>query len=211
MKFKTFVVLAIGLMIPAAALAEVPSHTFRGHLDWVSPTGDTKIEGEKVEADDAFGFGLGYEYQFTDLMGVDFNLLWANHDAKSGSETLGDTTVTPLTVGLNFHLSKNDKFDFFLGPLVGYVMYDDISVKDEFGGGDIKLKNDFGYGLQLGLDVPFNENWAFTAGLIYLQTKAEIDEDVAGHDGGMETASSDNTDEIDINPWILRAGLAYKF
>lgn len=207
MKMRVLLVLAMALMIPAAALAEAPQHTFRGNLVYVSPTGDETIFDTKVEADSALGFGLAYEYRFTDLYGLEGQLTYSSHDVQIGGETAGDTSVMPLTLALNFHLSKNDKVDFYVGPVIGYVFYDDLSLDDDWGGEDVKLKNGFAWGVQAGIDVPFNENWAFTAGLTYLQTTAETDEEW----GPATAVESDRDLELDVNPWVLRAGIALKF
>ena len=85
--------------------------------------------------------------------------------------------------------------DFHLGPTLGYAMWGDF--KPEGGGPSTSLKSNRVYGANFGLDVPFKGNWAFNAGLRYLWAKAEPD--VSGGES------------IDVNPWVLTAGVSYKF
>ena len=219
------------------AFAEAGKSNIRFGLQYVSPTGDLKVTDtgtetivdppgelvfdyeDKLEADSAIGLFFGYEYMFTDMIGLDFGLGYSKHDVddtfcytetftpevgepeiidESGKETIGDVSMMPLTVGVNFHMSKSDKVDFYAGPFIGYVMYGDLSAK-EADMEDIKLKSDFGYGVTFGLDVPFGgKGWMFSTALKYLSTKAEIDEE------GVDEA-------LDVNPWILQIGVGYTF
>ncbi len=218
--------------------AEAGDHNIRFGFKYISPTGDLDysyqdaedIDGTMVEycehgtleADAALGFGFGYEYMFTDLIGIDFNLNYAKHDMNiegleeltvyedppvltqlAFDETLGETSLMPLTIGVNFHVYRSEAMEFYLGPFIGYVMYSDIELKyKDPGDTDISLNDDLGYGMAFGIDVPFgSKGWMFSSVLKYMQTKGEIDDPDPAIDGW----------EVDINPLILQVGLGYQF
>jgi outer membrane protein W len=249
-------ILVIFLM-SSAAWADAGDRIFRFGLKYVSPTGDlkeTETDRERVtidpngwldftftgeiEPDSALGFGIGFEYMFTDLIGIDVTLDYSNHDVDT---TLGGTVVftpddpllppetaslvgsqqgeidlTPLTVGVNFHVFKSDAVDFYLGPFVGYVFYGDFELKggtasfqipslpafqESFTSGTISIEDDFAFGAVVGADIPFGgQGWMFSGALKYFKTKAEIDEPGAG-----------NAAELDVDPWEIFVGLGYKW
>lgn len=207
-------IVALALPIANAADAKNKFSVFVGYAMPMSDTTITEDTGEgiiqdKIEADDAMGYGLAYEYRYSDLMSFGASLSYFNHDVKDTftfdgttefDGTIGDVTWTPILFDLNFHLLKDRKIDFYVGPTVGYAMWDDVSLnadgQDAFGTDKIKIDDSFVYGVNLGLDVPFGEKWAFAAGLRYLLVSADPSE------GG---------DSLDVNPLILTVGVGYKF
>jgi outer membrane protein W len=193
-------VTVVALMVPQVAAAADTKSSFGVLLGYISPTGNSTLGGVKFEADSTMAAGLAYQYSFNEKFSLGASLLYAKYDFNmTGSgfsnEKCCDATFMPLLLDGNFHLLKNTaSVDFYLGPTGGYAMWGDSKGVD---GGSEKLKNNFVYGLNLGLDVPFQASWAFNAGLRYLKSKAESDE-VAG-------------DNIDVDPWILTAGVSYRF
>ncbi len=141
----------------------------------------------------------------------------------------GTITMMPITVGVNFHVMKKEKVDLYLGPFLGYVMYGDAKIDkysetfnvtsdplvDPFPltayfsgnvGEKVKIKNDFGFGAVVGIDVPFSNNWMFTTALKYLKTKASVDKEMP-----IPWAVENPSADIDINPWVIQIGVGYQF
>ena len=89
--------------------------------------------------------------------------------------------------------------DDFIGPSIGYTFLDSVSLHTLGTTYNEDFKDDFTYGLNLGLDVPFGaeHNYAFTAGLRQLFFKAK--------GSGTRGAS------LDVNPTIATAGIAFRF
>lgn len=180
------------------------------------------IEQSTVEPDSAVGLGVGFEYLITDLIGIDFNLNYSSHDVEeeflermtfipdvgppdvlfeaSESGTIGDVTMMPLTVGVNFHLTRSDAVDFYFGPFVTYVFYGDLDT-NEPGEEDVSFKNDLGYGAVVGIDVPFgSKGWMFSTTAKYIGTEADID-------GPVELENF----TMSVDPWVVQIGFGYKF
>ena len=67
--------------------------------------------------------------------------------------------------------------------------------------GDIPIKNDFGYGLVTGIDVPLGGGgWNFSTALRYIMSDAEIDE-----------SGAEGPDSIGIDPWMLHVGASKRW
>lgn len=234
---RLLIVLGIALVAVGAAFAETPQHTIRGGLLYVSPTGSEDVDffdyavADDVELDSGWGLTFAYEYRFTDMIGLEGSLSWSKHDFKAKDHATGeevesdeDTAMMPLAVALNIHPLKDSKVDLYFGPVVAWVMYDDIEIDDvesDFNAAQgsylkIEADNDIAWGVQIGMDVPINDRGlAFNAALKYFMTKYKAD--MTYHHGEMEepflAADGDATDEmeIDVNPWIVQVGLAYRF
>lgn len=174
----------------------------------------------EIEAKGAVGLALGYEYRATQLVGIDANLFranldvdgriqgtyWINDLANNGqlvetgpfdaSENVGHLTVTPLTAGVNFHLTPKSKVDFYVGAFAAYVAYGELDVEGETLGFD----NDFSWGVVSGIDVPVRDRgWFFGGAIRYMETKAAFDDPAAGGDA------------LDINPIVVQATAGYRF
>lgn len=214
-RFVLFLTLAFTV---GSGLAHAGDHTIRFGAAYLSPTGDytstrqqpSSVERLKIEADEAFGLALGYEYRFDYTIGLDVNLIvGAKHDlcedfeecddaggpCQQETTRLGDVDMTPLTVGVNFHFLEGKASDLYVGAFVGYVFYGDLKIE----GVEVELKinDDFGYGAVLGLDVPLGDKgWTFSAAAKYMKTKAEVDV--------LEEA-------FDIDPLLAVAQLGYRF
>lgn len=202
---------------------------------FVSPSGDlTQSESERIplggglvadteltlkaEADDGFGFFVGYEHYFSDLLGLEVTALRSDLDVNvtatgtvrlidqvsgqviavdSISDSVGGSTdVTPVTFGLNFHFGSGVA-DWYAGPFVGYALFGDL----DFGDGDSSgLDDDFTFGAGAGVDVPFGSSgWMFNGAVRYYKLTAKA-------------SDGDGTnDELDLDPLVVQAGVGYRF
>jgi outer membrane protein W len=203
----TVLVAALALISQLAAAGE-GDKILRFNISYVEPTGDfsesvsSGLQQElSIEAESAFGPEVGFEYMFTDMIGFDVNLGMFGHDVEAellGDDAkIGDIDLMPLLFGANFHLMRDKKIDLYVGPSLGYIFFSDLDVVDD--SSDVPVKDDFAYGANFGVDVPFHDNWSFSAGLRYLLVGAETDE------SGVENI------EIDIDPFVVRVGFAYEF
>jgi hypothetical protein len=185
---------------------------YAASIDFNSANGYGRGSRPDYDLDLGFGFGLNAEYRFSRRLGVDLGILggaaidvawnsvgpgewvWAGYDTL---------TITPLTVGLDIHLSPDKNVDLYVCPMVAWIHYGGLVVHSgtDWTSTTVKFDEDIGLGLALGLAVPIGqrEKWSFAANLAFLESGLESD---AWNDGRM-TGDYDAT--------ILGLGFGYRF
>lgn len=157
------------------------------------------------------GFGAGFEYRplhVCDLSrwGVAVDVIDSELDSHIMIDSprgwgMGEEKVSilPVLLSLNYHFTPGKRADFFVGPTVGYAFLGDASFHTLGLTYTENFKDDFTYGINFGVDVPFGaeHQYAFTAGLRQLFLKAK--------------ASGPSNFSLDVNPTIATAGISFRF
>ena len=184
----------------------------------VDPETRVEFSGDlTLEPDDAVGVAFSYEWRLTRRLGAEVGFFGAQHDISGRltgvaqlirnednevldemtfdeTETVGDITFTPWTVGVNVHLTPAKKIDVYAGPYLAYVLYGDLDID----GDKIPIDDEFTFGVVAGVDVPIGiGGWMFCGSLRYLHTQA--------------TASDTDRMVLDFDPYVAQAGAAYRF
>lgn len=152
------------------------------------------------ETSGAFGLGLGLEYRVTPRLGIELGVLSAEPDVDTTPIgvlieifpppiVLVEPTslrVTPVTVGLNVHLTPDQPVDVYLGPLLAWVSYGDLEVTGSVVNVndlilvapttvDLGLDDDFTFGAKLGADVRAGDGpWTVSGALTYIPTSFSV-------------------------------------
>lgn len=166
-------------------------------------------EGLSITTSSGIGFGLDLEYRASRRLGVDFGVLSAAPSIgtsvdiswKSFSASAG-VTMTPLTAGLNVHLTPDSRFDVYLGPLLAYVIYDGFTLTAGPGLSEsFRSENDLGFGANLGVDVGIDNKgrWTLNAAIKYIDTTLEA------------KPSDGDAGRTDFDPTIVCVGVGYRF
>ena len=166
--------------------------------------GTEDFERTEATINNGSGFGLEGECMVTPRLGIPLTLMWLSHDAHvmydSSTEWLMDDTDIDwfsVTAGLNYHfLEPDNKFDLWAGPFIGLVSFDDAKVTLGNETTTTKFDDPFVWGLQLGLDVPARQGFAFYAGLRWFNLEAEVE--------GQDI-------DFNLNPLMWNAGVSYRF
>ncbi|MEZ5571647.1 MAG: OmpW family outer membrane protein [Halioglobus sp.] len=139
-------------------------------------------------------FGTNLDAGSTKHLPPTISLQWYPRGGKTGWQPY-------VGAGLNYTVFFDENVDNQLVGLLGSLT--DGAVNDA----DLNLDNSFGLALQAGVDIPFDEHWAFNAGVWYidLDTEAEITAKANG-----ATAAKVKFD-VQIDPWVYNIGIAYKF
>ena len=171
------------LALPATASEAEPGWQIRLYAAAISM--DDDASGNRyVDLDVGAGLGFNAEYRFTPRLGIDLGILsgaaidietvgpwpgtgWVSHDA---------VTFTPLTAGLDIHLTPDARVDLYACPMVALVHYGGLAVRN--GPGGVRTHWDFdqdlAVGATLGLGVPFAHNrWSFQSSLTYLESSLD--------------------------------------
>ena len=198
----------------APALAAEPQNVIRYQIGALLPTSDETIPmiADKAVGDvdlkvqSALAVGIAYERRFSDIFGLEFGIKYSKPKFKAemtetpAKQPVGSveasTRVMPLTVAALFHPLKDraGKVDLFLGPELVYAMYGSSDLEGE----TIDYKNQLTWGVKVGMDVPINPKWSFTAAVEYMDLKAEVDE-------------TDVDAKFNPKPIVVVVGAAYRF
>ena len=103
------------------------------------------------------------------------------------------------TLGVNYHLRRESRVDFYVGAFAGMINFDDIVFLTEVGRPDKRtFDDDTGFGAKVGVDVPFgkSESWTFSIAARYFAVIMEGE--VAGQD-------------LDLNPVFVSLGVGRRF
>lgn len=215
---RTVVANLVGMILVVVAL---PGTGAAGDRAWLLRVAGVSVDsgasavevpgtGEQfsIETSSGLGFGLDLEYRASRRIGVDLGVLSAAPNIGTsvdvGVKSLSanaDVTMTPLTAGINVHLTPDSRFDVYLGPLLAYVIYDNFTFTAWPGLSEsFRSQNDVGFGANLGVDVRLGDGrWTFNAALKYIDTTFEA----SSIDGG--------PGETDFDPTIVGVGFGYRF
>ncbi len=204
--------------LPGAALASEKGWTLRfGPVGVSSDLNDHNVDGYRsrhgAHGSGGAGLAVNAEYRFARRLGVELGVMAAaNVDARvayrGAPYSSNALAFTPVTAGLNIHLTPDRKVDFYMGPLLAYISYQNLSFSNYSWNEnwstpqyvDLGIDNDFAVGANLGLDIRFGaSNWMLTTGLKYLDTSV----DARSHDGGRA--------EVEFDPVIFSLGAGYRF
>ena len=215
------VLLSTALLIPAGLYAE--STLPDGHAGWSLRVYAASIDFDgsdrynqgtqpDYDLDIGFGFGLSAEYRLSRRIGVDVGILGgAAVDVVLKETGPGEwiwteyktLTFTPLSAGLNIHLTPDKDVDVFVRPMLAWIHYGGLTLysSSDWTASTVEFREDLGVGLALGLGVPFGQRdrWSFAASLAYLESDLES----KGWDGHHMTSDYDAT--------ILGLGFGYRF
>jgi opacity protein-like surface antigen len=193
-----FTLAVIGLASFAAdATAQVTKFKAFGALAYVSPLSDSELDlggvTDAVGASSEFGYNFGIEFRASQMLGIELDYLYAEHDIEGDTAgLLGTTTFKPICATLNFHFPI-PALDLYAGPTIGYVNWGDFEAED---GTNQAIDPEFAFGVSAGAEFPIFPKISLMGGLRWLDVKAQED----GSD-----------EEIDVNPLFARFGGAFHF
>jgi len=231
MRWTKAAVLALGMtmLFGAVALAgdDFTGFYLGGTAAYVSPTGDVNVDGVKSELANGWGGALLVGYRFNKLVQLDGEIIYSEHDVKftdliNDVEGDDDTALVQYLAEVNFHFLYYCGVQVYAGPVLGYAMFDEA----DFGIAKFDIDDAFVYGANLGIDVPLSgredeKGWNFTARVKYLLMEPEVKNEstcefCGGIGDGSDPFDSDSETDVSefdltIDPWVLQAGVTYKW
>jgi outer membrane protein W len=136
----------------------------------------TEVDGSSL------GFGAGVERRFSKLLGLDLAVGYTTMDVVFTQSLTPDQSkdtlkVLPVWLAVNFHVINTEKVDFWVGPQIGYVSWNDPLTFDVPGQEPyvVPTENEFpAIGLVLGLDYWLSENGALNFGFRFVDADADV-------------------------------------
>jgi outer membrane protein len=215
----TLCVLAVS-GLPAAAQADKAGFNLRLNGTLTDPK-RTNASGDLVRVEaitaESLGLALSGEFRISRLLGVEVGVQGLNNSEVRLSSTdpsgrnLGDEladqprddlSYTLVDAALNVYLSSG-MVDFYVGPVLGYIFYDDLDVLvgNLSVPATIEIDDDVAFGAVLGMDIDISDSDCFfTSSLKYLWASYDAQNRLDG-----------SSQEVDLNPWIVRVGFGYRF
>lgn len=178
----------------------------RGRVIGVLPdTGGSTVQpiGGSARIDNAAMPELDVSYFATD--NIAFELIAAttphdvsDHGSTSGNLDLGSVWLLPPTLTAQWHFFPQAAINPYLGAGVNYTFFYDAHAGSSIN--TISYDNHAGWALQAGADYNLGNNWFANVDLkkLFLSTTAHINNNAV-------------VANVDIDPWILGAGVGYRF
>jgi outer membrane protein len=98
---------------------------------------------------------------------------------------------------LQYHINPNGRIRPYVGAGLGYMIYYGA---DKGAVASIDYENGISYALQAGVDIGIDEHWA-----VNLDVKKLFHNTNVTINGGAIEA------DVDLDPWVIGAGIAYRF
>ena len=142
---------------------------------------------------------LGFTYFLTDHISAELIAATTRHKlTHSSGADLGKTWVLPPTLTLQYHFTPDRAFSPYIGAGLNYTMF--YSEDTAAGFTDLDVEGGVGYALQVGADYWLNDNW----GLNLDVKKLFLNADASLNNGAI-------TADVDLDPWLIGAGVSYRF
>jgi outer membrane protein W len=144
---------------------------------YVSPLSEENVTvgsvTDSVKNANALGWDFGIEGRFTKWIGLEVDYIHANQDVKFNGQTIGSTTLAPLSATFDIHVVHSKIVDFYLGPTYSYVNWGDIKLNGSgsglYGSNNLGTDSENAWGVSLGLDIGLGKHVAIVTGIRYLQ------------------------------------------
>ncbi len=162
---------------------------------------DGRVGGASVNlrVDDAVMPELDFSYFFNDNFAVELILATTPHDVSlAGTGKLTRIWVLPPTLTLQYHHPMG-AFKPYVGAGVNYTAVLSSNATAAIGGIDT-WDDSIGFALQAGIDYAIDDRWSvnFDVKKIWLNMDAKVT-------AGKVPAS------VDLDPWVVGAGIGYRF
>lgn len=165
--------------------------------------GDGIVDGTSLDTDvgDAVTPEVDITYFFTKNIAAELIAATAQHEVSAGPNDLGETWILPPTLTLQYHFTPDKKFSPYVGAGINYSLF--YGEDDGTGFNDLDVTGGFGLAAQAGFDYWINDNWGLNLDVKYVDLEVDVDVNL----GATPLAA----DDVDLNPWIVGAGVSYRF
>lgn len=196
--------LALGNGPAAAASAGPIEIRGRGLVVHPSPSGDIRPIGGDLDINTTVVPELDLTYFLTENVALELIAATTRHSAVAtrtavGNVPLGSVWLLPPTLSLQYHFRPNERIQPYVGIGLNYTFF--YRAHGE-GVSDLHFKNSLGYSLQAGFDIALDDHWRVNVDVkkLMLSTKAS-----------MWAGATRIQANVDIDPWIMGAGIGYRF
>lgn len=216
MRTATVVSLLVGGMLLTPAFVSAQTGSWMGRVRIVSfAPNDSSSEvldtGGHLSVGSATSLEVDAAYWLSEQLTVELSATTASLDvAATGGEVdgtaVGSVWATPVSALLQYHLPTLSKLRPYVGAGVNATFFygvDRSADLDPIGITDVKYSNSVGLVADLGVDLDLDEHWFANLDIRYMAISSDVEFRVR-----RITAARVN---LDINPWVIGAGVGYRF
>lgn len=147
---------------------------------------------------------VDFSYFLTDNIALELIAGTSRHKVSAvgagANIPVGEISVLPPTLTLQYHFLPKEKFSPYVGAGLNYTLF--YAADDAAGFNGLKVNPSLGFALQAGADFFLNDKWFVNVDV----KKIWLDSTLKTNLGATALRSN-----IDINPWVIGAGIGYKF
>ncbi|UKK85533.1 outer membrane beta-barrel protein [Sphingopyxis sp. BSN-002] len=215
------VAMAAALAIPGQAYAKTGDVQFKIFATYVAPDGkisDVKLDAiglpanTQAKADDNITPTVAIEYFVADAISIETIAGVTQHDVNgrgglNGATLVSDAKIVPATLTLKYHFGKDGGIQPYVGAGPSYFIFIDEkpgATTRALGATRQKMGDKLGVALQAGIDIPVNDKglaFSLDAKRYFLRPTATW---FAGATPVLKTRHT-------LDPWVLSAGVAFRF
>lgn len=174
----------------------------RGRVIGVVPDESSNVTaGGSIKAGNAITPEVDLSYFITDHIAAEVIAGTSQHSVSHNTVgDLGRTWVLPPTLTLQYHFTPDAKLSPYMGAGVNYSLFYGEEHASGNGIDDLQLEGGWGYTFQAGADYWLNDRWGFNLDV----KKVMLNVDASVNNGAVRA-------DIDLDPWIVGAGVSYRF
>ncbi len=156
-----------------------------------------RLNGD-IDVSNALTPEVDLTYFFTNNIAAEVIAGTAQHELDFNGANLGDTWILPPTVTLQYHFAPQSAFSPYVGAGINYSWF----YAEDSGAGynDLEVDGGFGPALQAGFDYWLDDHW----GLNMDVKKIWLNVDASLNNGAVKA-------DVDLDPWLIGAGVSYRF
>jgi outer membrane protein len=185
---------ALPLVLPATASAQ--DWMARVRAIGVLPNASSSISGLDVK--NQWAPELDFTYFFTKNIATELILATTRHEVTLNGNSLGNVSVLPPTLTLQYHFTELGAFQPYLGAGLNVSWFYNNGLK--LGNTSLDVdRSSIGAALQAGLDYEFQKNWYFNLDYKYIWMSTNV------------SAAGTTVTKLKIDPSVVGIGVGYRF
>lgn len=163
-----------------------------------------------LEAEDKVFPEVDFTYFITKNLAAELILTYPQrHDLKFAGTGIGSIKHLPPTLTLQYHFLPEGTVRPYVGAGINYTRFMSVRINAQPAVGvDAPIdvdRNSFGLAGQVGVDFKVADNWFINLDAKYVRIKADNVRITGGVLAGTKVT------DLGINPWLLSAGVGYRF
>jgi outer membrane protein len=170
--------------------------------------GRVEAIGGRPHASDSATAQLDVSYFFTPWLSANLIAATTRHDIEArgtalGTVDLGHVWALPPTLTLQVHPLPASRFSPYLGLGVNHTVFYAESGRRTPGIASVDVRNAWGMAVNFGADIELAPRWALNLDakkILFLEPEALVN-----------TATGTIRARADISPWVIGAGIRYRF